>query len=87
VRSLGYQSVVIARPSLLIGDRAALGQPTRRGEVWAARLLGPVLSWVPAAMRPIDAAAVATALIAAVAEGAPGLRLLSSAEMQRFRQR
>jgi hypothetical protein len=38
-------------------------------------------------MRPIDAAAVATALIAAVAEGAPGLRLLSSAEMQRFRQR
>ncbi len=87
VRSLGYQSVVIARPSLLLGDRAALGQPTRRGEVWAARLLGPVLPFVPAAMRPIDAASVAAALIAAVAEGAPGLRTLSSAEMQRFRHR
>jgi uncharacterized protein YbjT (DUF2867 family) len=87
VRSLGYQSVVIARPSLLLGDRAALGQPTRRGEVWAARLLGPVLPFVPAAMRPIDAASVAAALIAAVAEGASGLRTLSSAEMQRFPQR
>ncbi len=87
VRSLGYQSVVIARPSLLLGDRAALGQPTRRGEVWAARLLGPVLPFVPAAMRPIDAASVAAALIAVVAEGASGLRTLSSAEMQRFPQR
>ena len=76
-------SVVIARPSLLLGDRAALGQPTRRGEVWAARLLGPMLPLVPAGVRPIGAATVAAALIAAVAD-APALRVLSSAEMQRF---
>ena len=86
VRSLGYSSVVIARPSLLLGDRAALGQPTRRGEVWAARLLGPVLPLVPASVRPIGAAAVATALIATVAD-APALRVLSSAEMQGFARR
>ena len=83
VRALGYSSVVIARPSLLLGDRAALGQPTRRGEVWAARLLGPMLPLVPASVRPIGAAAVAAALIATVAD-APALRVLSSAEMQRF---
>ena len=29
IAQLGYESVVIAQPSLLIGDRAALGQPTR----------------------------------------------------------
>ena len=77
---------MIARPSLLLGDRAALGQPTRRGEVWAARLLGPMLPLVPAGVRPIDAAAVAAALIAALAD-APALRVLSSAEMQRFARR
>jgi len=86
VRSLGYASVVIARPSLLLGDRAALGQPTRPGEVWAARLLGPMLSLVPAGVRPIDASAVAAALIAALAD-APALRVLSSAEMQPFARR
>jgi uncharacterized protein YbjT (DUF2867 family) len=87
VRSLGYSSVVIARPSLLLGDRAALGQPARRAEVWAARLLGPMLPLVPALVRPIDAATVATALIAALAEDALALRVLSSAEMQRFARR
>ena len=86
VRSLGYASVVIARPSLLLGDRAALGQPTRRGEVWAARLLGPMLPLVPAGVRPIEGATVAAALIAALAD-APALRVLSSAEMQRFARR
>ena len=40
IAQLGYKSVVIAQPSLLLGDRAALGQPVRSSEVWAARLLG-----------------------------------------------
>src|SRR5213079_297737 len=40
IAQLGYESVVIAQPSLLLGDRTALGQPARRGEIWAARLLG-----------------------------------------------
>src|SRR4051812_2532198 len=49
--ALGYESLVIAQPSLLIGDRESLGQPTRRFEVLAARLSTPVLSWVPASIR------------------------------------
>jgi uncharacterized protein YbjT (DUF2867 family) len=82
--ALGYDSLVIARPSLLIGDRAALGQPTRRGEVLAARLLGPMLSWVPASVRPIDAGTVAAAMVAALEQGTPGTRVLPSAELQRL---
>ena len=83
VGRLGFKSVVLARPSLLVGDRAALGQPTRAGEVWMSRLVAPFGALVPAGIRPIDAAAVAAALVAAVAEARPGVRILSSAEMQR----
>ena len=45
IAQLGYESVVIAQPSLLLGDRVALGQPARSAEVWAARLLVP-LGWI-----------------------------------------
>ena len=84
VGALGYASVVIARPSLLLGDRAALGQPTRRGEVLAARVLGPLLPLVPARVRPIAAETVAAALIAAVEAATPGTSVLSSGELQRL---
>jgi len=82
VAQLGYESLVIAQPSLLIGDRASLGQPTRRGEVIAARLFGPVMGLVPRGIRPIEASAVASSSIDATLAGTPGLRLLSSAKMQ-----
>ena len=82
IAQLGFESVVIAQPSLLIGDRAALGQPVRSGEVWAVRLLGPLIGLVPASVRPIEASAVATAMLAAMAHARPGVRLLPSSEMQ-----
>jgi len=82
IADLGYGSVAIAQPSLLMGDRAALGQPLRSGEVWATRLLSPVMRFVPAGIRPIAAADVAAALIAAAAEAKSGVRILSSAVMQ-----
>jgi uncharacterized protein YbjT (DUF2867 family) len=81
--ALGCESLTFAQPSLLVGDRAALGQPVRAGEVWATRLLSPVMRLVPAGVRPVAAAAVASAMLAAVAEGRPGVRILSSAEMQK----
>ena len=34
VMQLGYESIVVAEPSLLLGDRAALGQPPRASEIW-----------------------------------------------------
>jgi uncharacterized protein YbjT (DUF2867 family) len=83
LRVLGYDTLAIARPSLLVGDRAALGQPVRRAEVWATRLLGPVMRLVPAGVRPIEASAVAAALRTALGAGEAGVRILTSATMQR----
>jgi uncharacterized protein YbjT (DUF2867 family) len=82
VARLGYRSVVIAQPSLLMGDRAALGQPLRRGEVLAARILAPVMGLVPKAIRPIAASTVARALVDAVTSAPPGVQRLPSARMQ-----
>ncbi len=82
VTQLGYTSVVIAQPSLLLGNRAALGQPSRPGEVWAARLLGPLGRLLPNGIRPIAASTVAAALLAATLEGNPGVRVLKSGVMQ-----
>ncbi|MDE2299334.1 MAG: NAD(P)H-binding protein [Burkholderiales bacterium] len=82
VAQLGFEAVVIAQPSLLIGDRAALGQPTRAGEVWATRVLAPVMWMVPRSVQPIQARTVAAAMLAATLAGVAGVRVLSSAQMQ-----
>jgi uncharacterized protein YbjT (DUF2867 family) len=61
-----FEGLVIARPSLLVGDREVLGQPKRSGEVIGeaiARVLGFL---IPANYKPIPTSAVAQALIAAV---------------------
>src|SRR5690606_25113743 len=79
--ALSLQALVIARPSLLLGDRQRLGQPHRRGEHLAAiagRWLRPLL---PARVRGIAAADVAAALADAL-PGASGRRVLDSARMQ-----
>ena len=82
IAQLGYESVVIAQPSLLLGNRTALGQPARSGEMWAARLAGPFGWIVPKAVRPIPARAVAAALLAAILDAKPGVRVLKSGDMQ-----
>jgi len=82
IAMLGFASVTFAQPSLLMGDRAALGQPVRAGEVWATRLLGPVMWLVPKGVRPIHAHDVAAAMLRAVADARPGVHGLSSGAMQ-----
>ncbi len=76
--SLGFPSVVIAQPSFLVGDRAALGQPVRLGEMLAQRLL----TWLPRHARPIEARRVAASLVDAMAQPASGTRFLRSGDMQ-----
>lgn len=79
---LQLMGLVIARPSMLEGNRAALGQPTRRGEAWASAF-GKLFGFlIPANYRPIEAAAVASALLSAV-PSAKGLQVLLSGVMQR----
>ena len=87
IAQLGYTSVVIAQPSLLLGDRAAFGQPPRGGEIWAERLLVPLGRILPKKIRPISARAVAAALLAAILDANPGVRVLKSGAMQAYEQR
>lgn len=82
LRLLGYRVLVCARPSLLAGEREALGQQPRPGErlgLLASRCLGPL---IPAGYRPIAARDVAQALVRAVQRRHSGVELLHSAAMQ-----
>ena len=77
---LGFDGLVIARPSLLTGDRERLGQarrPLEQAAMAASRLIGPL---IPANFRPIAAAAVARALLARVPT-VQGRELLLSGDM------
>ncbi|MFZ2327914.1 MAG: nucleoside-diphosphate sugar epimerase [Rhodoferax sp.] len=79
---MGFKSLVIARPSLIDGNREALGQPGRAGEglgLKLARGLGPLL---PANYRAIKASDIAHALIRHVKAAVPGVVTLMSGEMQ-----
>lgn len=82
LRTLGFARLVIARPSLLAGDRAATGQPPRLGERLALTITGPLSPLIPKAWRPIEAASVARALRRAVAQDSPAVQVLESAALQ-----
>lgn len=78
-----YAKLLIAHPSLLLGDRDRLNQPTRWGEKLAtpfARMLGP---FVPGRYAPVEASAVAAALVRTL-PGTRGLRVLASDELARI---
>jgi uncharacterized protein YbjT (DUF2867 family) len=77
-----FAGLVIARPSMLVGDREVLGQPTRQGEVLAAAVGKGVGFLIPANYKPIDASAVAKALLASV-PSAKGRTVLLSGSMRR----
>lgn len=79
--ALPLDGLVIARPSLLLGDRDALGQPRRRGERIAARLDRWLRPLLPAPLRAIAAADVAAAMAHAV-PAARGRSVIPSARMQ-----
>ena len=79
--ALNFEGFVIARPSMLVGDREALGQPVRSGEriaMYVGALLGPL---IPANYRPIAASKVARALLTHVPT-ARGREVLLSGAMQ-----
>jgi len=84
--TLDLEALVIARPSLLRGDRAGLGQAERPGEVWGARLDALLRPVIPRRLRAIDAADVAASLAQQVPR-AQGRVVLSSDQMQGASQR
>jgi uncharacterized protein YbjT (DUF2867 family) len=74
LRSLGYRSVTIARPSLLVGPRKE-----RRVFEQIGALIGGI---VPGRYRPVRAEAVARSLVTAARIDAPGLRILESEQIR-----
>jgi uncharacterized protein YbjT (DUF2867 family) len=79
---MGFATLVIARPSMLAGNREALDQPTRAGEriaLLATRWLNPI---IPNNYRSIDAGDVAKAVLKAVKRGQAGVHTLLSGAMQ-----
>lgn len=83
LRGLGFEHLLIARPSLLLGDRAALGQPARPGERWGARVAGWLGPLLPASVRPIAAATVAQTLVSTLPQAPAGVTVLHAAALQR----
>jgi uncharacterized protein YbjT (DUF2867 family) len=80
--ALGFERLVIARPSLLDGAREATGQPRRPAEAWTLRLVRPVASLIPKPWRPIAADRVARALRLALDQPGPAVQMLESGAMQ-----
>ncbi len=79
---LGFDGLVIARPSLLVGDREALGQSIRPLE-HVGFLVGKVLSpLIPRNYAPIEAKKVANILLSTV-PFAKGKQVFFSGAMQR----
>lgn len=81
--ALGFETLVIARPSFLAGDRESLGQPVRSGEGLALNVSRWLAPLIPDNYRSIDARCVARALLQTVPV-TQGRRVLLSGEMQRF---
>jgi len=80
--ALGFDSLSIARPSLLLGDREE-SRPAERAAVVVSRFLKPLLS--PLRMRPIEASDVARAVVALVREPKPGVRIVHSGDLHDLR--
>lgn len=82
IAQLGYASVSIVRPSLLVGDRGPLNQPERPGErigLMVSKLFKPL---IPANYLPVQAEDVAAGLIQAVKAGKPGVQRILSGALQ-----
>jgi len=83
LKSLKLEALVVARPSLLVGERSALGQPPRAGER-IGQFLSPLLSRIlPANLRPIRAQDVARAL-ALRTPRVQGAEVLASGDLARL---
>lgn len=79
IAGLGYASTSFFRPSLLAGPRSEF----RLGEKLTLALLRPLEGLLPAGIRPITGDTVARAMLAAAQDARPGVRVITSGEMQR----
>ncbi len=74
ILALGYRSVTIVRPSLLLGERGEF----RLGE----KVAGWFSFLMPGRYKPVHATQVAAALVAAAREDRPGARIIENRELR-----
>ena len=82
LQQLGFETLVIARPSLLMGERRALQQAHRPAESLSLKLFQWLNPLLPANYRARPGADVALALVHAVQSGRRGLQVLSGRALQ-----
>jgi len=82
LQTIGYATLVIARPSMLAGDRVAVAQSPRLGEQVGLALMGMLKPLIPRNYRPIQATQVAQAMVQAMAADQGGVQILLSGQMQ-----
>ena len=76
LQAMDFEKLVIAQPGLLLGERAE----KRAGEDWLARQRW-LHALLPKRLRPIPAGTVAAALIAAMTDREPGVRVLGNRQL------
>lgn len=77
--AIGFESLTVAQPSLLLGERAEFRLGERLGQ-WASRWAAPL---IPASHRPVHVAQVAAGLIAASQQPRPGLHVLDNIQLRK----
>ena len=83
VSQLGFEKLVIARPSLLAGDRGALSQPERLAEKLSLVVFKLFKPLIPANYRTINASSVAQAMVDTLQMAGAGKHVLLSGDMQK----
>lgn len=83
LKTMGFESLVILQPSLLLGERAE-SRPGERVAIIASRVLAPLLR--PLASRPIEARTVARAMLSLALSAPQGVKVAPSGELQQLGQ-
>jgi uncharacterized protein YbjT (DUF2867 family) len=83
VASLGYECVEVFRPGLLLGARAHR-RPREAAASVVSRTTAPLLAGRARAYRPVAAADVAAAMVAAVRRGEPGNHVRTFDDIRRL---
>nr|WP_263452131.1 NAD(P)H-binding protein [Hyalangium gracile] len=78
LKAVGFESLVLLRPSLLLGERAE-SRPGERAAMVVTKALGPLLR--PFSGRPIEARTVARAMLTLAREAPGGTRVAMSGEL------
>jgi uncharacterized protein YbjT (DUF2867 family) len=81
LREVGFASLAILRPSLLLADRTE-SRPAERAAIVVSRALSPLMSLFDG--RPIDAQRVVHAMVRIAKAAEPGTRVYESGELQKL---